>query len=105
MTAEPLLEDYSKPHHYVVVQKRLSFCLEEINFLFLLFPAGNVEEYAKHLFRVLDTDKDNQVSFQEVMLGFHNLSQAGDEKEKLKLVFQMYDIDGNKIIDAHNVKM
>ena len=25
------------------------------------FPGGNVSEYARHLFRVLDTDKDNLV--------------------------------------------
>ena len=71
----------------------------------VFFPAGNADEYAKHLFRVLDTDKDDMVSFQEVMVGFHNLSQAGDEREKMRIAFQMYDIDGNKILDAHNVKM
>ena len=53
------------------------------------FPGGNVDEYAKHLFRVLDTDKDKLVSFSEVMIGFHNLSGGGDEKEKLKMVFQV----------------
>ena len=48
-----------------------------------------MDEYAKHLFRVLDTDKDKLVSFSEVMIGFHNLSGGGDEKEKLKMVFQV----------------
>jgi hypothetical protein len=37
---------------------------------------------------VLDTDKDNLVSFKEVMLGFHHLSQSGNEKEKMHIVFQ-----------------
>jgi Ca2+-binding EF-hand superfamily protein len=66
---------------------------------------GNVTEYAKHLFRVLDADKDGLVSFEEVIVGFHNLSGNGDEKEKLKMVFQMYDIDGNKTLSPENIKM
>ena len=55
----------------------------------IMIIGGNVTEYAKHMFRVLDTDKDKKVSFQEVMLGFHNLSGSADEKDKLKLVFQV----------------
>ncbi len=50
---------------------------------------GNVDEYAKHLFRVLDTDKDGLVSFSEAVVGFHNLSGNGDEQEKIKMVFQV----------------
>ncbi len=51
---------------------------------------GDVKDYARHLFRAFDTDKDGLVSFEEVMIGFHHLSGSGDEKEKLKLVFQVY---------------
>ena len=53
------------------------------------FLGGNVSEYAKHLFRVIDTDKDKMVNFEEVMIGFHNLSGNGNEREKLKIVFQV----------------
>ncbi|TRY80380.1 hypothetical protein TCAL_04862 [Tigriopus californicus] len=66
---------------------------------------GNVTEYAKHMFRVLDTDKDDMVNFREVMIGFHNLSTAGDEKEKLRMVFEMYDVDGTKTISPENMKI
>lgn len=41
------------------------------------------------MFRVLDTDKDKKVSFEEVMIGFHNLSGNANEKEKLDIVFQV----------------
>lgn len=64
------------------------FSLFNFNWYFLI-SGGNVTEYAKHLFRVLDTDKDNMVSFQEVMLGFHHLSSSGDERERMKMVFQV----------------
>ena len=79
-------------------------------------------EYARHLFRAFDTDKDGLVSFEEVIIGFHHLSGSGDEREKLKLVFhvskssqflrrkiirshsQIYDVDGNKVLCPANVK-
>ena len=41
------------------------------------------------MFRVLDTDKDNMVSWKEVMLGFHHLSASGDPEEKLRLVYKV----------------
>ena len=52
-----------------------------------LFLAGNATEYSKHLFRALDKNKDNRVSFKEVMLGFHHLSSHGSQEERLKIVF------------------
>ncbi len=49
-----------------------------------------MDEYARHLFRVLDADRDGLVSFSECVVGFHNLSQsAGDNQEKLKMVFKV----------------
>ena len=50
---------------------------------------GDATEYSKHLFRVLDTDKDNMVSWREVMVGFHQLSPSGDPDQKLKLVYSV----------------
>ena len=67
--------------------------------------AGKVDDYASHLFRVLDTDKDQLISFSEVLIGFHHLTLNGDEREKLKIVFDMYDVDGDKKLTPHNVKM
>ena len=50
---------------------------------------GDATEYSKHLFRVLDTDNDNMVSWKEIMLGFHYLSPNGDPDQKLKLVYSV----------------
>ena len=44
------------------------------------------------MFRVLDTDKDNMVSWREVMVGFHQLSPSGDPDQKLKLVYSVSTI-------------
>ena len=62
------------------------------------FITGDATEYSKHLFRVLDTDKDNMVSWREVMVGFHQLSPSGDPDQKLKLVYSVskYSVDSIK---------
>ena len=57
------------------------------------FITGDATEYSKHLFRVLDTDKDNMVSWREVMVGFHQLSPSGDPDQKLKLVYSVSTIE------------
>ena len=54
----------------------------------IIFP-GDAAEYSKHLFRVLDTDNDNMVSWKEVMVGFHQLSPNGDPDAKLRLVYSV----------------
>ena len=56
---------------------------------FFLLTVGDATEYSRHLFRVLDTDKDDHLSWKEVMVGFHNLSPAADKTEKLRLVFRV----------------
>jgi len=66
---------------------------------------GDATEYSKHLFRVLDTDKDNMVSWKEVMVGFHQLSPSGDPDQKLRLVYNMYDVKGDKSVTMDEVKM
>ena len=76
------------------LNKAIKLCIEwwrrsVIIICHMLIAGGNVSEYAKHLFRVLDTDKDNWVSFEEVMVGFHNLSGSANEKDKLRIVFQV----------------
>ena len=50
---------------------------------------GDAAEYSKHLFRVLDSDNDNMVSWKEVMVGFHQLSPNGDPDAKLRLVYSV----------------
>jgi len=64
---------------------------------------GNATEYSKHLFRALDSNKDNRVSFKEIMLGFHHLSSQGSQEERLKIVFKMYDASCTKTLSNEDV--
>jgi len=64
---------------------------------------GNATEYSKHLFRALDKNKDNRVSFKEIMLGFHHLSSQGSQEERLRIVFEMYDASCTKTLSHADV--
>jgi len=65
---------------------------------------GNAAEYSKHLFRALDTNKDQRVSFREIMLGFHHLSSQGSQEERLRIVFQMYDASCTRTLSQDDIK-
>ena len=65
-------------------------------YIVFLIP-GDAAEYSKHLFRVLDYDNDNMVSWKEVMVGFHQLSPNGDPDAKLRLVYSVSFDFGAKI--------
>ena len=55
----------------------------------VFYFTGNAAEYSKHLFRALDKNKDNRVSFKEIMIGFHHLSSQGSQEERLRIVFEV----------------
>ena len=74
----------------------------QISFFQLFHISGDATEYSRHLFRVLDTDNDNMVSWKEVMIGFHHLSPNGDPDQKLKLVYSVSVMslsNSNTIVD------
>ena len=62
-----------------------------------VMPNMDVEEFGDHLMRVFDTDKDGYINFRELLLGLSSSSQK-NEKDKLKNIFKIFDIDGNKEI-------
>ena len=44
------------------------------------------------------------MTFEEVLIGFHHLSGNGDDAEKMRIVFKMYDVDENGALSPANVK-
>jgi len=47
-----------------------------------------------HIFRSLDTNHDNVVSFRELLSAL-SLSKRGSVREKMEWLFEIYDVDGN----------
>ena len=79
-------------HNFSPTDHGILVCVQDSEQVFHYFITGDATEYSKHLFRVLDTDKDNMVSWREVMVGFHQLSPSGDPDQKLKLVYSVSTI-------------
>ena len=56
--------------------------------------------------QILDKNKDNQVDFEEFMLGLSSFTVSDNKKEKLKFAFKIYDMDEDGFIsnsDLYNV--
>ena len=68
----------------------------------LFFPGGNAERFCSHVFRTFDTDKNGKIDFVEFILAI-NITFSGTKMEKLKYAFELFDVDGNGIIDQEEM--
>ena len=64
-----------------------------------LYTTGNAEEYAQLVFNTFDVDKNGYISFHEYLLAISALSN-GDLNYRLHLLFKVYDLNSNGVIDA-----
>ena len=63
----------------------------------------NVEDIALRCFSAFDADKNGFVDFGEFLIAYAATSGA-DNREKLKYVFDVYDVDNNKVIDEQEIR-
>ena len=54
-------------------------------------------EFCNHVFRTFDTDNNGFICFREFLLAINILS-TGTPQEKLRMAFNMYDLDGDGVI-------
>nr|ACO14748.1 Neuronal calcium sensor 2 [Caligus clemensi] len=63
----------------------------------------NVDKFAKHVFRMYDSNDDGSIDFQEFMLILYVLSSGGPE-DNLKQIFKIFDINRNGSINMKEMK-
>lgn len=61
------------------------------------FPFGDPDQFAQYVFDVFDEDKNGKIEFKEFICAL-SVTSRGRLEEKLKWAFQLYDINGDKVI-------
>jgi len=60
-----------------------------------LYPKGDAERFARHVFRAFDLDRSNTVDFHEFLVGLSMTATTSSIQTKLEWTFHVFDIDGN----------
>lgn len=60
---------------------------------------GNANKFCKYLFRSFDKDRNGFIDFSEFLLGITLMSSRDRIVEKLRFIFDIYDLDGDGRID------
>ena len=74
--------------------------VDEETFLLIyahFFPQGDSSQYARHVFRTFDGSRRGAVTFEEFLEGLSTLAR-GTFDEKLRWVFELYDIKRDGVI-------
>lgn len=68
-----------------------------------LFPNGDANQFAQHVFRTYDRDRNGRIDFREFLNSLH-IQKSGTLEEKLTWLFKMYDIDGTDYISMDELQ-
>lgn len=62
------------------------------------YPEGKAEKFCSQVFKTFDSDDNGYIDFVEFLIAV-NITSHGDVREKLRLAFDMYDMNKNGKID------
>jgi Ca2+-binding EF-hand superfamily protein len=102
-TTTKFSEQEIKVYHKEFPKRSKSGTMTSVNELKKLcsnfFQDGNPSEFAEHIFRIFDQNGDGVLDFHELIVSMAILKK-GDDNERLKWAFDIYDIDSNGYITA-----
>eukprot|EP00033_Pygsuia_biforma_P000643 GCRY01000758.1.p1 GENE.GCRY01000758.1~~GCRY01000758.1.p1 ORF type:complete len:191 (+),score=30.05 GCRY01000758.1:233-805(+) len=61
------------------------------------FPFGDAKPFAELVFRMFDTDRNDEINFKEFIIAL-SIASKGTQEEKINWAFQMYDMDNDGFI-------
>lgn len=69
----------------------------------VFYPHGKADKFCSHVFKVFDTDNSGLIDFTELLVAI-SITAQGDAAKKLKIAFNMYDIDKNGFLDKKEME-
>ncbi|XP_043234079.1 Kv channel-interacting protein 1-like [Amphibalanus amphitrite] len=68
------------------------------------FPQGDANQYAHYVFNTLKPNQCGQINFEDFLHALSRVSR-GTTDEKVRWVFDLYDLDGDGLITKHEMQL
>ncbi|XP_043245381.1 Kv channel-interacting protein 4-like [Amphibalanus amphitrite] len=68
------------------------------------FPQGDANQYAHYVFNTLRPNQCGQINFEDFLHALSRVSR-GTTDEKVRWVFDLYDLDGDGLITKHEMQL
>jgi len=97
------IRDWYKEYNSKLRQGESELTRDEFKKVYNSMFIGDATEFAEHVFRTFDHDRNGTVNFREFLVGLF-VSSCDDPETKLRWAFKLYDIDGNGFISQDEMR-